>query len=204
MGCSPPSLLSPPQMPDYKHATLQEDEGPEPAGDGSASPDSVEVSYAPVPLFCLGPLSCSPSLQQEWGQEPGQPWLSLDDVLGGSQNAAKSVPLPCSSRGGGAPASTNGSSARDALVSVWLFPSLIPIWSPCPSAKPGHLGAVWGVDVISAPASCPGGVPEGDGAAAEPPGLTLPAGAGALHRRRHAGSAARHHHCGSGHPVQQR
>ncbi|OXB62122.1 hypothetical protein ASZ78_010527 [Callipepla squamata] len=35
-------------MPDYKHATLQEDEGPEPAGDGSASPDSVEVSYAPV------------------------------------------------------------------------------------------------------------------------------------------------------------
>lgn len=100
MGCSPPSLLSPPQMPDYKHATLQEDEGPEPAGDGSASPDSVEVSYAPVPLFCLGPLSCSPSLQQEWGQEPGQPWLSLDDVLGGSQNAAKSVPLPCSSRGG--------------------------------------------------------------------------------------------------------
>ncbi|XP_031459407.1 endothelin-converting enzyme 2 isoform X2 [Phasianus colchicus] len=32
-------------MPDYKHATLQEDEGPEPAGDGSASPDSVEVGF---------------------------------------------------------------------------------------------------------------------------------------------------------------
>uniref|UniRef100_A0A8B9SPF4 endothelin-converting enzyme 1 n=1 Tax=Anas platyrhynchos TaxID=8839 RepID=A0A8B9SPF4_ANAPL len=30
-------------MPDYKRATLQEDEAPEPTGDGSASPDSVEV-----------------------------------------------------------------------------------------------------------------------------------------------------------------
>ncbi|NWJ03054.1 ECE2 enzyme, partial [Crypturellus undulatus] len=33
------------QMPDYKRATLQDDEGPEAAGDGSASPDSVEVGF---------------------------------------------------------------------------------------------------------------------------------------------------------------
>lgn len=131
MGCSPPQPAFPPQMPDYKHATLQEDEGPEPAGDGSASPDSVEVSYAPVPLLCSGPLSCSPSTQQEWGREPGQPWLSLDDVLEGSQIAAEGVPLPCSSAGG-APASTNGSSARDARASGWLFPGLVPIWSHAP------------------------------------------------------------------------
>lgn len=57
---------------------------------------------------------------------------------------------------------------------------------------------------MSALASCPGGVSEGDGAAAEPPGLALPAGAGALHRRHHTGPAARHHHRGSGCPVQQR
>uniref|UniRef100_A0A8C3JQ70 endothelin-converting enzyme 1 n=1 Tax=Calidris pygmaea TaxID=425635 RepID=A0A8C3JQ70_9CHAR len=40
-------------MPDYKRATLQEDEGPEPAGDGSASPDSVEVGFrkGPGPLL---------------------------------------------------------------------------------------------------------------------------------------------------------
>ncbi|XP_006017174.1 endothelin-converting enzyme 2 [Alligator sinensis] len=32
-------------MPDYKRATLQEDEGVEAAGDGNASPDSVEVGF---------------------------------------------------------------------------------------------------------------------------------------------------------------
>ncbi|KFQ71460.1 Endothelin-converting enzyme 2, partial [Phaethon lepturus] len=43
----------PRQMPDYKRATLQDDEGPEPAGDGSASPDSVEVGFrkGPGPLL---------------------------------------------------------------------------------------------------------------------------------------------------------
>ncbi|NWX94391.1 ECE2 enzyme, partial [Nothoprocta pentlandii] len=33
------------QMPDYKRATLQDDEGPEAAGDGGTSPDSVEVGF---------------------------------------------------------------------------------------------------------------------------------------------------------------
>ncbi|XP_071668735.1 endothelin-converting enzyme 2 isoform X4 [Patagioenas fasciata] len=41
------------QMPDYKRATLQDDEGLEPAGDGSASPESVEVGFrkGPGPLL---------------------------------------------------------------------------------------------------------------------------------------------------------
>ncbi|XP_064929778.1 endothelin-converting enzyme 2 isoform X5 [Columba livia] len=40
-------------MPDYKRATLQDDEGLEPAVDGSASPDSVEVGFrkGPGPLL---------------------------------------------------------------------------------------------------------------------------------------------------------
>uniref|UniRef100_A0A8C6JFM5 endothelin-converting enzyme 1 n=3 Tax=Melopsittacus undulatus TaxID=13146 RepID=A0A8C6JFM5_MELUD len=41
------------KMPDYKRATLQDDDGSEPAGDGSTSPDSMEVGFrkGPGPLL---------------------------------------------------------------------------------------------------------------------------------------------------------
>lgn len=95
------------QMPDYKRATLQDDEGPEPAGDGSVSPDSVEVSSAPAPPSSPSPSSPAPLLALSrslptagWsaGAGPGaKPALAVPrDVLGGSQNAAEIVPRPSS------------------------------------------------------------------------------------------------------------
>uniref|UniRef100_A0A8C5UBX8 endothelin-converting enzyme 1 n=1 Tax=Malurus cyaneus samueli TaxID=2593467 RepID=A0A8C5UBX8_9PASS len=54
-------------MPNYKRATLQDEEGPEPAGDGSASPDSVEVRSALAPPSFSSPSSLAPLLTL-WGQ----------------------------------------------------------------------------------------------------------------------------------------
>ncbi|NXT73626.1 ECE2 enzyme, partial [Zapornia atra] len=50
-------------MPDYKRATLQDDEGPEPAGDGSASPDSVEVGFRKGPGSLLSRLASRSQLE---------------------------------------------------------------------------------------------------------------------------------------------
>lgn len=89
-------------MPNYKRATLQDEEGPEPAGDGSASPDSVEVRSAPAPPSFPSPSSLAPVLTL-WGLPAtkravgaglgAKPDLAVPrDVLGVSQNAAQSVP----------------------------------------------------------------------------------------------------------------
>lgn len=109
-----PVCSLPRQMPDYKRATLQDDEGPEPAGDGSTSPDSVEVRSAPAPPSFPSPSSLAPllALSQSlpadgWAAGAGpaaKPVLAVPrDVLGGSQNAAESVPGPSSflAAGGG-------------------------------------------------------------------------------------------------------
>ncbi|KFV19053.1 Endothelin-converting enzyme 2, partial [Tauraco erythrolophus] len=53
----------PQQMPDYKRATLQDDEGPEPARDGSASPDSVEVGFRKGPEPWLSRLASRSQLE---------------------------------------------------------------------------------------------------------------------------------------------
>ncbi|KAM4769787.1 endothelin-converting enzyme 2 isoform 2-T2 [Cyanocitta cristata] len=51
------------QMPNYKRATLQDEEGPEPAGDGSASPDSVEVGFRKGPGTLLSRLASRSQLE---------------------------------------------------------------------------------------------------------------------------------------------
>lgn len=89
-------------MPNYKRATLQDEEGPEPAGDGSTSPDSVEVSSAPAPPSFPSPSSLAPILTlwglpaTKWAVGAGlgaKPDMAVPrDVLGVSQNAALSVP----------------------------------------------------------------------------------------------------------------
>ncbi|XP_014727175.1 PREDICTED: endothelin-converting enzyme 2 [Sturnus vulgaris] len=53
----------PQQMPNYKRATLQDEEGPEPAGDGSASPDSVEVGFRKGPGTLLSRLASRSQLE---------------------------------------------------------------------------------------------------------------------------------------------
>ncbi|KAL2301263.1 hypothetical protein Nmel_011830 [Mimus melanotis] len=50
-------------MPNYKRATLQDEEGPEPAGDGSASPDSVEVGFRKGPGTLLSRLASHSQLE---------------------------------------------------------------------------------------------------------------------------------------------
>uniref|UniRef100_A0A8C3Y2H2 endothelin-converting enzyme 1 n=1 Tax=Catharus ustulatus TaxID=91951 RepID=A0A8C3Y2H2_CATUS len=50
-------------MPNYKRATLQDEEGPEPAGDGSASPDSVEVGFRKGPGTLLNRLASRSQLE---------------------------------------------------------------------------------------------------------------------------------------------
>uniref|UniRef100_A0A8C3H0R4 endothelin-converting enzyme 1 n=1 Tax=Corvus moneduloides TaxID=1196302 RepID=A0A8C3H0R4_CORMO len=50
-------------MPNYKRATLQDEEGPEPAGDGSASPDSVEVGFRKGPGTLLSRLASRSQLE---------------------------------------------------------------------------------------------------------------------------------------------
>ncbi|XP_030082834.1 endothelin-converting enzyme 2 isoform X2 [Serinus canaria] len=50
-------------MPNYKRATLQDEEGPEPAGDGSASPDSVEVGFQKGPGTLLSRLASRSQLE---------------------------------------------------------------------------------------------------------------------------------------------
>ncbi|KAM6357134.1 LOW QUALITY PROTEIN: endothelin-converting enzyme 2-like [Alca torda] len=109
-------------MPDYKRATLQDDEGPEPAGDGSASPDSVEVSlpwpHHPSPLCPPWSPPC-PQLggQRERGREPSQPWPS-PGCAGGQPKCSReawATVLSCSWGGPPAPAASS--------------PGLVP-WAP--------------------------------------------------------------------------
>uniref|UniRef100_A0A8C5J5I3 endothelin-converting enzyme 1 n=1 Tax=Junco hyemalis TaxID=40217 RepID=A0A8C5J5I3_JUNHY len=50
-------------MPNYKRATLQDEEGPEPAGDGSTSPDSVEVGFRKGPGTLLSRLASRSQLE---------------------------------------------------------------------------------------------------------------------------------------------
>uniref|UniRef100_A0A8D2MFL4 endothelin-converting enzyme 1 n=1 Tax=Zonotrichia albicollis TaxID=44394 RepID=A0A8D2MFL4_ZONAL len=50
-------------MPNYKRATLQDEEGPEPTGDGSTSPDSVEVGFRKGPGTLLSRLASRSQLE---------------------------------------------------------------------------------------------------------------------------------------------
>ncbi|RLW00763.1 hypothetical protein DV515_00008641 [Chloebia gouldiae] len=50
-------------MPNYKRATLQDEEGPEPAGDGSTSPDNVEVGFRKGPGTLLSRLASRSQLE---------------------------------------------------------------------------------------------------------------------------------------------
>lgn len=130
-------------MPNYKRATLQDEEGPEPAGDGSASPDNVEVRSAPAPPSFPSPSSLAllltlwglPATRWAVGAELGaKPDLAVPrDVLGVSQNAAQSVPGRSSFLVArvGLPAPTTG------------LPGLVGgmPWSPSPHAATRALGS---------------------------------------------------------------
>jgi len=211
-----PARSLPWQMPDYKRATLQDDEGPEPAGDGSASPDSVEVRSAPAPPSSPAPSSPSagacpqPGGQREQGWEPSQPWLSP----GMCWEAAKMRQRLCPGHrpslwlgGPPAPAASLPGPVPWAPAEGCPSPRLVTQPIQAPGSSRGGNGeqrgpvAPW-CDGRSC--SCPGGVSEGAGAAAEPPGLTEPAGAGALRRRRLPRPAARRRRRRPGHPVPQR
>uniref|UniRef100_A0A493TKV3 endothelin-converting enzyme 1 n=1 Tax=Anas platyrhynchos platyrhynchos TaxID=8840 RepID=A0A493TKV3_ANAPP len=177
-------------MPDYKRATLQEDEAPEPTGDGSASPDSVEVSpdppqKSPNPLLDPPPmLPTAPTCPQPLGGGGG------GDTAKMLQGAHWGQFLPCSFMGW----------HRDppqGMPQLWGDPFQgVPVLSPC--------FAGGGTDAMPAPASYPGGISEGAGAAAEPLGVTQPAGAGARCHRRHPGPAAGRRRGRAGRAVQQR
>ena len=140
-----PARSLPRQMPDYKRATLQDDEGPEPAGDGSASPDSVEVRSAPAPPSFPSPSSLAPLLTlsrslpaARWaaGAGPGaKPALAVPrDVLGGSQNAAESVPGPSSFLAAGEAASTHCQLAGAGALGTH---GGMPLSAPRHAAEPG-------------------------------------------------------------------
>lgn len=123
------------------------------------------------------------------------------------RDCAQAIVLPCGCRGCQQPLPAHrgwcpGYPRRDAPV---------PTSSRSQARHRGAVGEGRGsVEVRSPPRCdggscfCPGGVSEGAGTAAEPPGLAQPAGAGALRRRRLPGAAARRRRRHPGHPVPQR
>lgn len=168
-GCHPhaptPARSLPWQMPDYKHATLQDEEGPEPVGDGSASPDSVEVRSALAPPFFPSPsfpaptptLTLSQSLPAaRWAAGAGRgakaaPAVSRD-VLGGSQNAAESVPGPSSFLAAGGAARTRCRLARAGALGTRRGMTRSP-----PSQAPESSGGGKGHGEVQSPHSATAG-----------------------------------------------
>lgn len=141
-------------MPDYKRATLQDDDGPEPAGDGSASPDSMEVRSAPtrsIPFLSIlpGP-SPHPQPEPACSRVGSRSRTGSQARLGCPQGCAERQPkcgrecawatvLPC---GWGVTSTHCRLAGAGALGTLGGMPCSLPRHAaPCHAAEPGTAGS---------------------------------------------------------------
>ncbi|XP_029884780.1 endothelin-converting enzyme 2 isoform X5 [Aquila chrysaetos chrysaetos] len=135
-------------------------------------------------------------------EPPSPPPAALPELLGATRGWGQPLGEARAHRGGsGAAPAPPVHPLSGRRPSPPLPPSADARLQACHAA--GRRGARAGGGRQRLSRQCGGGVSEGAGAAAEPPGLAQPAGAGALRRRRLPGTAARRRRRHPGRPVPQ-